>query len=42
MNKQPYIYIVPVGGARVPWVASQPDLLEKDWVVVPEGNSAVA
>lgn len=30
-NKQPYIYIIPVGGQRVPWVASQPDLLEEDW-----------
>jgi len=35
-NKQPYIYIIPVGGARVPWVASQPDLLESDWVEVTE------
>lgn len=30
-NRQPYIYIIPVGGQRVPWVASQPDLLEEDW-----------
>jgi hypothetical protein len=29
--KQPYIFICPVGGELVPWVASQPDLLEKDW-----------
>lgn len=34
MNKQAYIYIVPVGGQRVPWVASQPDLLEVDWYVL--------
>lgn len=34
MNKQSYIYIIPVGGQRVPWVASQPDLLESDWVEV--------
>lgn len=33
-NCQPYIYIVPVGGQRVPWVASQPDLLEDDWFQV--------
>ena len=33
-NKQPYIYIIPVGGERVPWVASHPDLLENDWQVV--------
>lgn len=31
VNLQPYIFIVPVGGKRVPWVASQPDLLESDW-----------
>jgi len=31
VNKQAYIYIIPVGGQRVPWVASQPDLLESDW-----------
>lgn len=38
--KQPYIFINPVGGEPVPWVASQPDLLEEDWVaavVPPEG-----
>lgn len=34
MNKQAYIYIVPVGGQRVPWTASQPDLLEQDWYIV--------
>lgn len=34
VNKQPYIFIIPVGGARVPWVASQPDLLSEDWVEV--------
>lgn len=31
---QPYIYIHPVGGQLVPWVASQADLLASDWVVV--------
>lgn len=31
---QPYIYISPVGGQLVPWVASQADLLAEDWVVV--------
>lgn len=31
---QPYIFICPVGGELVPWVASQPDLLEEDWFVV--------
>ena len=29
--KQPYIYITPVGGQLVPWVASQADLLATDW-----------
>lgn len=32
--KQPYIYITPVGGELVPWVASQPDLLSTDWEVL--------
>lgn len=32
--RQPYIYIVPVGGEPVPWVASQPDMLGEDWVEV--------
>lgn len=31
---QPYIFITPVGGERVPWVASQPDMLEEDWEVL--------
>jgi hypothetical protein len=29
--KQPYIFITPVGGEPVPWVASQPDMLGEDW-----------
>lgn len=32
--QQSYIYICPVGGELVPWVASQPDLLEEDWMEV--------
>lgn len=32
--RQPYIFIRPVGGEPVPWVASQPDMLEEDWGVV--------
>lgn len=32
--RQPYIYITPVGGELVPWVASQSDLLAEDWVIV--------
>ena len=34
MNKQPYVFIVPVGGQRIPWVCSQVDLLALDWTVV--------
>jgi len=32
--KRPYIYISPVDGDLVPWVASQSDLLAEDWSVV--------
>lgn len=31
--KRPYIYISPVDGNLVPWVASQSDLLAEDWIV---------
>lgn len=31
---RPYIYITTVDGARVPWVASQTDLLAYDWYEV--------
>lgn len=30
----PYIYITTVHGKRVPWLASQTDLLSKDWFIV--------
>lgn len=30
----PYIFINTVQGDRVPWLASQTDLLASDWVVV--------
>lgn len=30
----PYIYITTVQGDRVPWLASQTDLLADDWQVV--------
>lgn len=33
-NTLPYIYIVTVRGDRVPWLASQSDLLCSDWVPV--------
>jgi len=32
--KRPYIYISPVDGELVPWVASQTDLLATDWETV--------
>lgn len=35
----PYIYITTVQGDRVPWLASQTDLLAEDWGVV--GTAAV-
>jgi len=30
--RRPYIFISPVDGSLVPWVASQSDLLAEDWV----------
>lgn len=37
-NKQPYIYIVPMGALanRIPWTASQADILATDWAIVLE------
>jgi hypothetical protein len=32
--QKPYIYISPVDGELVPWVASQTDILASDWLVV--------
>lgn len=32
----PYIYITTVQGNRVPWLASQTDLLARDWLLVTE------
>lgn len=31
---RPFLYMRPVDGALVPWVASQTDLLAEDWEVV--------
>ena len=31
-NTLPYIYIVTVSGDRVPWLASQTDMLADDWM----------
>jgi len=32
--KMPYIYISPVDGKLVPWLASQTDMLADDWTLV--------
>lgn len=37
----PYIYITTVLSDRVPWFASQTDLLADDWYVVQAGTDAV-
>lgn len=34
MNTLPYIFIITVDEKRVPWVASQSDLLATDWIRV--------
>jgi hypothetical protein len=34
---RPYLYISPVGGGLVPWLASQTDLLADDWELVTDG-----
>ena len=31
---RPYLYISPVSGGLVPWLASQTDMLAEDWQVV--------
>lgn len=32
--RKPYLYISPVDGELVPWLASQTDLLAEDWQIV--------
>lgn len=32
--RRPYIYMSPVDGLLVPWLASQTDMLAEDWVIV--------
>jgi len=32
--RRPYIYMSPVDGELVPWVASQSDMLAEDWFIV--------
>lgn len=34
--QRPYIYMCPVDGMLVPWIASQTDMLAEDWFVVTE------
>jgi hypothetical protein len=34
----PYIYITTVEGKRVPWLASQTDMLAEDWILLSSGN----
>ena len=34
--RKPYIYISPVDGEFVPWLASQTDILAYDWAIVSE------
>lgn len=34
--QRPYIYMSPVDGCLVPWVASQSDLLSEDWYLINE------
>lgn len=34
--QRPYIYMSPVDGYLVPWVASQTDLLAEDWYLINE------
>ena len=35
---RPYLYITTVQGDRVPWIASQTDMLADDWRVVPRDD----
>lgn len=34
--RRPYIYMCPVDGDLVPWLASQSDLLAEDWFIFGE------
>lgn len=36
--RRPYIYMYPVDGLLVPWVASQSDLLANDWAIHEKGT----
>jgi len=34
INTLPYLYIITITGDRVPWAASQTDILAEDWYIV--------
>ena len=36
--KRSYIYMYPIDGMLVPWVASQIDILAEDWFVLSENS----
>lgn len=38
MNTLPYIYMITVTGDRVPWLASQTDMLASDWYISKSGQ----
>jgi hypothetical protein len=35
----PYVFITTVTGDRVPWLASQTDLLAQDWITTLDGST---
>lgn len=37
--RKPYLFISPVDGQLVPWLASQTDLLAEDWFIVEPKNA---
>ena len=39
--QQPYLYMCPVGGKFIPWLASQADLLAEDWTFPPTPGDIV-
>lgn len=42
MNTLPYLYIITVDGKRVPWLASQTDMLAEDWEIYGAGQVGAA
>jgi hypothetical protein len=41
-NTLPYVYMITADGKRVPWTASQTDLLAEDWMMLPAASAQVA